>query len=39
MLVWDQINAYDVVVSDDIVFTKAAFDAYVEARSAKEVSK
>ena len=22
----DQLNAYDVVVSDDIVFTKAAFD-------------
>lgn len=33
-----QLNAYDVVVSDDIVFTKAAFDAFVEARSAKEVS-
>ena len=33
-----QLNAYDVVVSDNIVFTKAAFDAFVEARSAKEVS-
>src|SRR5690606_788619 len=31
-----QLNAYDVVVSDDIVFTKAAFDAFVAARTAKE---
>ena len=38
VLTWDQINAYDVVVSDDVVFTKAAFDAYVDARAAKEVS-
>ena len=38
VLFWDQINAYDVVVSDDVVFTKAAFDAFVEARTAKEVS-
>jgi large subunit ribosomal protein L4 len=29
----DQLNAYDVVVSDDIVFTKAAFDSFVESRS------
>ncbi len=28
----DQLNAYDVVVSDDIVFTKAAFDAFVSAK-------
>lgn len=34
-----QLNAYDVVVSDDIVFTKAAFDAFVAARTAKEDSK
>ena len=26
---FDQLNAYDVLVSDDIVFTKAAFDAFV----------
>jgi large subunit ribosomal protein L4 len=26
---YDQLNAYDVLVSDDIVFTKAAFDAFV----------
>ncbi|MDI6023982.1 50S ribosomal protein L4 [Leucobacter sp. UT-8R-CII-1-4] len=39
VLYQDQVNAYDVVVSDDIVFTKAAFDAFVEARGQKEVSK
>jgi large subunit ribosomal protein L4 len=26
---FDQLNAYDVLVSDDIIFTKAAFDAFV----------
>lgn len=30
----DQLNAYDVVVSDDLVFTKAAFDAFVADRAA-----
>lgn len=34
-----QLNAYDVVVSDDIVFTKDAFDAFVAARTAQEDSK
>lgn len=34
-----QLNAYDVVVSDDVVFTKAAFDDFVAARSSKEDSK
>ena len=29
VLTWDQLNAYDVVVSDDIVFTKSAFDGFV----------
>ena len=29
VLAWDQLNAYDVLVSDDIVFTKSAFDAFV----------
>jgi large subunit ribosomal protein L4 len=29
VLTFDQLNAYDVLVSDDIVFTKAAFDAFV----------
>ena len=35
----DQLNAYDVVVSDDLVFTKAAFDAFVAGRAAKEETK
>jgi large subunit ribosomal protein L4 len=30
----DQLNAYDVVVSDDIVFTKAAFDAFVSSKAS-----
>lgn len=40
VLPFDQLNAYDVLVSDDIVFTKAAFDAFVAAKSAttEEVS-
>ena len=31
----DQLNAYDVVNSDDIVFTKAAFDSFVESKGTK----
>jgi large subunit ribosomal protein L4 len=42
LLVWDQLNTYDVLVSDDVVFTKAAFDAFVagapKGRSAKAVA-
>ncbi|QAY59049.1 50S ribosomal protein L4 [Microbacterium protaetiae] len=40
VLTFDQLNAYDVVVSDDIVFTKAAFDAFVASKSGatEEVS-
>jgi large subunit ribosomal protein L4 len=35
----DQLNAYDVLVSDDIVFTKAALDSFVAAKTKKvEVS-
>ncbi|MFT4219700.1 MAG: 50S ribosomal protein L4 [Microbacterium sp.] len=34
----DQLNAYDVLVSDDIVFTKGAYDAFVASKTAKEVS-
>jgi large subunit ribosomal protein L4 len=33
VLPYDQLNAYDVLVSDDIVFTKGAFDAFVEFNS------
>jgi len=39
VLYQDQLNAYDVVVSDDLVFTKTAFDQFVDARGQKEVSK
>jgi large subunit ribosomal protein L4 len=35
-LVFDQLNAYDVLVSDDIVFTKAAFDSFVASKTKKE---
>lgn len=40
VLTFDQLNAYDVLVSDDIVFTKAAFDAFVASKSGstQEVS-
>ncbi len=36
VLAWDQLNAYDVLVSDDIVFTRAAFDGFVAAKAAKK---
>ena len=35
----DQLNAYDVVNSDDIVFTKAAFDSFVGSKGTKSASK
>ena len=35
MIVTDQLNTYDVLLADDVVFTKAAFDAFVAARSAE----
>ena len=40
VLSFDQLNAYDVLVSDDIVFTKDAYDAFVSAKTgtAEEVS-
>ncbi|WP_345801527.1 50S ribosomal protein L4 [Microbacterium sp. AZCO] len=40
VLSFDQLNAYDVLVSDDIVFTKAAYDAFVASKTAatEEVS-
>jgi len=41
VLFWDQLNAYDVLVSDDIVFTRSAYDAFVAAQagaSLKEVT-
>lgn len=38
VLPYDQLNAYDVLVSDDIVFTKGAFDAFV-AFNSKSLKK
>jgi large subunit ribosomal protein L4 len=40
VLSYDQLNAYDVLVSDDVVFTKAAYDAFVasKAGATEEVS-
>ena len=40
VLTYGQLNAYDVLVSDDIVFTKAAYDAFVTSKSGatEEVS-
>ena len=32
----DQLNAYDVLVSDDIVFSKAALEAFIAAKTAKK---
>ncbi len=34
VLPFDQLNAYDVLVSDDIVFTKSAFESFVAAKHA-----
>jgi large subunit ribosomal protein L4 len=36
VLSYDQLNAYDVLVSDDIVFTKAAYDAFVASKAPTE---
>jgi len=32
----DQLNAYDVVNSDDVVFTKAAFESFVDSKAPKK---
>ena len=32
----DQLNTYDVLVSDDVVFTKAAYEAFVSGKAALE---
>jgi large subunit ribosomal protein L4 len=34
----DQLNAYDVLVSDDIVFTQEAFTTFVNSKKKVEVS-
>ncbi|NLT25916.1 MAG: 50S ribosomal protein L4 [Microbacteriaceae bacterium] len=36
VLTADQLNAYDVINADDVVFLKAAFDAFVERKTTKE---
>ncbi|KAA6435087.1 50S ribosomal protein L4 [Agrococcus sediminis] len=36
VLSWDQLNAYDVLVSDDIVFSKTAYEAFVAAKTKGE---
>jgi large subunit ribosomal protein L4 len=36
VLHFDQLNAYDVLVSDDIVFTKGALEAFIAAKTKKE---
>lgn len=35
LLPFDQLNTYDVLRSDDVIFTKSAFDAFVAARSTE----
>jgi large subunit ribosomal protein L4 len=35
VITFDQLNTYDVLKADDLVFTKTAFDAFVAARSAE----
>ena len=37
LLTFDQLNTYDVLLADDVIFTKAAYDAFVAARSAEGV--
>jgi large subunit ribosomal protein L4 len=39
VLDFSQLNAYDVLVSDDIVFTKAAFDAFVNSKQRTKADK
>jgi len=38
VITYDQLNAYDVLVSDDIVFTKSAFDGFVASKAKKEAT-
>jgi large subunit ribosomal protein L4 len=39
LLAVDQLNTYDVLVSDDVVFTKGAFDAFVNGTAASSERK
>ena len=36
VLTYDQLNAYDVLVSDDIVFSQAALEGFISSKSKKE---
>ncbi|AAT89748.1 50S ribosomal protein L4 [Leifsonia xyli subsp. xyli] len=38
-LTYDQLNAYDVLVSDDIVFTQAALEGFIAAKSTSAATK
>ena len=38
VLTYDQLNAYDVLVSDDVVFTKDALEAFIGAKKKEEVA-
>lgn len=37
-LTYGQLNAYDVLVSDDVVFSKSALDAFVASKTEKEIT-
>ncbi len=37
MLAADQLNTYDVVVSDQVVFTRAALESFLAGRAARTV--
>ena len=39
ILAVDQLNTYDVLLSDDVVFTKGAYDAFVGGKKAQEDAK
>ena len=39
VLNFDQLNAYDVLISDDIVFTKAAYDAFVNSKQSTKAEQ
>jgi large subunit ribosomal protein L4 len=38
VLPWDQLNAYDVLISDDIIFTKGAYDSFVASATKSDKS-
>jgi large subunit ribosomal protein L4 len=38
VITYDQLNAYDVLVSDDVVFTKDALESFIGAKKKEEVA-